>query len=240
MEGCGAKGPKTAEKSSTRPFIFPVLGNQESQNLEQQHRSHWRERPWRSRSWDREQGDKEPGDREPRDREPGDREQGERQPATERISGCDRSGLGERQQEKEKEPIKEQCRAGSQENGAKRTLKVLYSNARSIVNKVAHLEILINDHDPDLVLICETWCNKDISNAFLNIPGYYIDNDLRKDRTDTLRGIGGGLLVYVRDGLTVKPKEYNNDLNQFSSFEVIGENKNVSKNISLQLYLPAN
>lgn len=67
----------------------------------------------------------------------------------------------------------------------------------------------------------------------MNIPGYYIDNDLRKDRTDTLRGIGGGLLVYVRDGLTVKPKEYNNDLNQFSSFEVIGENKNVSKNISL-------
>ena len=94
----------------------------------------------------------------------------------------------------------------------------------------------MNDLDPDLVLICETWCNKDISNAFLNIPGYFIDNDLRLDGEDTIRGIGGGLLVYVCDGLVVKPLPNQCNFKQYIGLEVIG--KNCSKNIYLMYRSP--
>ena len=52
-----------------------------------------------------------------------------------------------------------------------------------------------------MVLICESWCNADISNAMLNMDGYFIEPDLRMDRRDTINGIGGGLLVYVKEGL---------------------------------------
>jgi hypothetical protein len=35
---------------------------------------------------------------------------------------------------------------------------------------------------PDLILLTETWCNEQILNAFLDIPGYELLQDLRKDR----------------------------------------------------------
>ena len=163
-------------------------------------------------------------------------------------SGTRRSGEGEinhseqsesganYSREEATEQIQVERRSGSKTNGSSKPLKILYSNARSIVKKVAHLEILLNDHDPDLVLICETWCNKDISNAFLNIPGYFIDNDLRLDREDTIRGIGGGLLVYVRDGLAVKPLPNQCNFKQYIGLLVIG--KNCFKNIYLMYHSP--
>jgi len=43
------------------------------------------------------------------------------------------------------------------------------------MNKINDLQILINDSDPDLILITETWCNEDISNAMLNVTGYFIE-----------------------------------------------------------------
>ena len=80
-------------------------------------------------------------------------------------------------------------------------IKLVYLNARSICSKLSELEILLNNEKPDLVLICESWCNADISNAKLNMDGYFIEPDLRMDRGDTINGIGGGLLVYVKEGL---------------------------------------
>ena len=71
---------------------------------------------------------------------------------------------------------------------------------------------------------------------FLNIPGYFIDNDLRLDREDTIRGIGGGLLVYVCDGLVVKPLPNQCNFKQYIGLEVIG--KNCSKNIYLMYRSP--
>ena len=96
-----------------------------------------------------------------------------------------------------------------------KTLKIIYLNARSLVNKVDHLSILINDHKPDLILITETWCNSTITNAMLNIQGYYIDPSLRSDRTDTANGIGGGLIVYVLEGVLIQPVTVINNFNQF-------------------------
>ena len=41
--------------------------------------------------------------------------------------------------------------------------------------------------------------------ASLNINGYELLMDLRRDRSDTANGIGGGLIVYARNGLAVLP-----------------------------------
>ena len=59
----------------------------------------------------------------------------------------------------------------------------------------------------------------------LSVPGYCIEPDLRVDRSDTLNGIGGGLLVYAREGLIIKPIPVKNDFNQFARFQVIAGNK---------------
>ena len=57
--------------------------------------------------------------------------------------------------------------------------------------------------EPDLILITETWCNNDITNAYLSVAGYELQPDLRVDREDTNGGRGGGLLVYSKCGLQI-------------------------------------
>ena len=57
--------------------------------------------------------------------------------------------------------------------------------------------------DPDLILIIESWCSEDISDAFLSIPGYELQTNLRVDREDTAGGRGGGLLVYSKSVLKI-------------------------------------
>jgi len=93
-------------------------------------------------------------------------------------------------------------RAGEQET---KILKVCYTNAQSILGKINELTAYIVETVPDIVLICETWCNSEVNNASLTIPGYQLETDLRRDRNDTRNGIGGGLLVYTRLGVEVLP-----------------------------------
>jgi len=52
-------------------------------------------------------------------------------------------------------------------------------------------------------LVTESWCNSDVSNAFLSIDGYEIIPDLRMDRENTAGGRGGGLLVYARESVKI-------------------------------------
>ena len=93
--------------------------------------------------------------------------------------------------------------------------------------------MLANDKKPDLILITETWCNKDISSNLLNIDNYYIDASLRIDRNDTLNGIGGGLLVYIKNGMMILPNDNNSNFNQYCSFKIC-DNKSQSKmNVTL-------
>ena len=114
----------------------------------------------------------------------------------------------------------------------------VYLNACSLCSKLNDLEILSNDEEPDLVLICETWCNSDVTNAMLNVPGYFIEPDLRVDRKDTMNGIGGGFIVYVKEGLIIKPSTFTNNFNQFTQFEVSRKDENsVNLNITL-VYRP--
>ena len=98
-------------------------------------------------------------------------------------------------------------------------------NARSLLSKINDLNILINDKHPDIMLVTETWCNDTVTNAMLNIPGYCIEPDLRIDRVDTLNGIGGGVIVYAKEGLIIKPVEVENEFNMFVRFKVASGSK---------------
>lgn len=70
-------------------------------------------------------------------------------------------------------------------------LTILQWNARSLVNKRDELILLIDEHNPHIICICETWLTADRSFA---IPGYKIS---RKDRD----GAGGGVLIGVKEYL---------------------------------------
>jgi len=68
---------------------------------------------------------------------------------------------------------------------------LLYSlNSQSLANKIALLAVFIKDHDPDVLVISETWLSPNIPSAEIFPPHY---NASRKDRTD---GYGGVLISY--------------------------------------------
>jgi hypothetical protein len=69
--------------------------------------------------------------------------------------------------------------------------------------KLDELAAVTQDLAPDIILLTETWCNETVQNAALSIENYMLETELRKDRTDTGNGIGGGLLVYSRAGLKI-------------------------------------
>ena len=97
---------------------------------------------------------------------------------------------------------------------------VLYLNSQSIVNKINELACIAAETKPDIILVTESWCNEQISNAYLNIPGYQLQPELRIDRKDTTNGVGGGLLTYSRDGFDLLPSDKTTDFNQHSTFRV--------------------
>jgi hypothetical protein len=69
--------------------------------------------------------------------------------------------------------------------------------------------------------LSETWCNANVTNAFLNIAGYNFQTELRNDRCDTANGVGGGLAVYTTNGLTVLPCDKASDFNQYCKFKIV-------------------
>jgi hypothetical protein len=104
-------------------------------------------------------------------------------------------------------------------------LKVMYLNAQSVFNKINELNVTVADEQPDLIFIAETWCGPHITNAELTVAGYQLEAELRRDRTDTTSGIGGGLLVYCKMGVILKPTSRfkESKFNQFVEFAIIAE-----------------
>ena len=78
-------------------------------------------------------------------------------------------------------------------------MKLLYTNAQSVIKKMAELRAVVALKNPDVIALTETWTHSDIDNSFLQIVNYEII--ARQDRTDTSRGRGGGILVFVKKGL---------------------------------------
>ena len=76
---------------------------------------------------------------------------------------------------------------------------VLYSNARSILNKIDQLRVTVLDQKPSFILICESFVREEISDGYLSIDGYQLV--VRQHGRDTVQGKCRGLLIYVRDGI---------------------------------------
>jgi hypothetical protein len=86
------------------------------------------------------------------------------------------------------------------------------------VKKIDELACVASTLQPDLILITESWCNSEISDAFLSVDGYEVQPDLRLDRQDTAQGRGGGLLVYVRHGVKILNIDRNITFHQYCKF----------------------
>ena len=66
-------------------------------------------------------------------------------------------------------------------------LRLIFLNSKSIVSNCVSLAVLLNEHDPDVVVVSETWLSPATSEFFPS--GYQV---FRKDRSD---GYGGVLLA---------------------------------------------
>ena len=94
-------------------------------------------------------------------------------------------------------------------------LKIIYTNARSIVNKIQELKLLAQNSKPD---ITESWTHQAIPNSYLNLPNYYIAS--RKDRNDTINGRGGGILIYVNEDIKTVETTCQSAFNQYARIQI--------------------
>ena len=114
------------------------------------------------------------------------------------------------------------------DNDASRVL-VLYTNAQSLVKKIDELRVIGSINSPDIIVITEAWTNESISDEYLSIKGYDIID--RKDRNDTDKGRGGGIVVYVKKGIHAWKEEAGTAFNQCSAIRI------KSKRGEIQIYV---
>nr|VZH90178.1 unnamed protein product [Spirometra erinaceieuropaei] len=82
-------------------------------------------------------------------------------------------------------------------NSAGAKLRCLYTNAQSLLSKLDELKLCLVELSPDVLAVTETWLSGNISDNEVALPGYQI---YRRDREHRQ---GGGIVVYVNDGLAV-------------------------------------
>ena len=95
---------------------------------------------------------------------------------------------------KKTQKVQEDSRCnGIQGSTSKEEIKCVCLNARSIINKKNELNIMVDDIQPHIIGITESWANNDITDAELGLEGYAM---FRKDRMGRR---GGGVLLYIKD-----------------------------------------
>ena len=128
------------------------------------------------------------------------------------------------------------------------TLTILSTNARSVSSKLEELKATVVDLGPDLIAITKMWTNSSIQNSQLGIEGYQIV--LRRARTDTKDGRGGGILMYAKSSITCHELEVPLDVIQLAAVQIKlkdsnlkihtvyrSPNSSVENNINLNEYL---
>jgi len=78
-------------------------------------------------------------------------------------------------------------------------LSIISLNARSIVNKMDELKLLVKDQEPDIICIVETWLTEDVFDSEINLENYQF---VRRDRKNELKSKGGGIIVYIKDNIS--------------------------------------
>ena len=81
-------------------------------------------------------------------------------------------------------------------------------NARSICNKIHYLKAYVDDCNPDILALTETWGNKALIDGLITPKGFTL---FRRDR---LSRKGGGVALLVRDELTPVDFVFPDNLNQ--------------------------
>ena len=94
----------------------------------------------------------------------------------------------------------------------KEGVRIMFTNAQSIVNKMSEVKAVVATTNPDIFAITESWTNNDVANDYLSIQGYELA--ARRDRNDTDRGRGGGILVYAKKNIDLVVEEDRPDFNQ--------------------------
>ena len=76
--------------------------------------------------------------------------------------------------------------------------KCMCLNARSIINKKNELNIMVEDTDPHINGLTESWANIDITYAELGLTGYVM---FRRDRIGRR---GGGVILYIKESIKLE------------------------------------
>lgn len=87
-----------------------------------------------------------------------------------------------------------------------RGFKIINWNIRSLLKNHSELECILSDTNIELICLCESWLNKNITNGLICLPNY---NIIRLDRATKRKG--GGLCMYIHHRL-------NYDVQKFSEF----------------------
>ena len=77
-------------------------------------------------------------------------------------------------------------------NNNENKLRCIYMNARSIVNKIKELKVMIEEENVDIIAITETWLNDNVTDDEVSINGYTL---FRKDRRYEVKCRGGGVAM---------------------------------------------
>ena len=80
-----------------------------------------------------------------------------------------------------------------------RGFKISHLNVRSITHKMDSIRLLLKDNTLDIFTVSETWLSPKVTDAEITIPGYSV---VRKDRNSR----GGGVAMFIRDGIPFKTR----------------------------------
>ena len=74
------------------------------------------------------------------------------------------------------------------------------------MNKLQELQAIVYQHSPQIIGIAESWCNNDVGDAELHLQGYNLFCD------DHQSGVGGGVMLYIHEGLPAVLRKVLNDV----------------------------
>ena len=103
----------------------------------------------------------------------------------------------------------------------KRIVSVLYTNCQSLNNKRDELKACVGESEPDIICLTECWTNELIDSSILKLSGY--EMTVRKDRMDTAGGRGGGVIIYVKEGIPAWEIDCDTDFCQVAGIEIKGD-----------------
>lgn len=85
--------------------------------------------------------------------------------------------------------------------GQRSGLHVCHINAQSLLPKIDEFRDLFEESSVDVICVSETWLRDDFNDAMCCLSGY------RVFRCDRVGCIGGGVAIYVRDGITCRLRD---------------------------------